>query len=149
MQDTKKPWSLSEFKLFESLPKEDLEQIDQMATRTNFTSIPKGTLIQTPEVNSKGLSIVVEGRLRLFKTNADGKQYTVGILGTGGMYGESKSYSFGTNGSYMEAMVDTTISSTAYSDASFSKRAFTSSGVPEIKRPLLANTRCNSWSVYS
>ncbi|MEC0264714.1 Crp/Fnr family transcriptional regulator [Paenibacillus anseongense] len=111
MLDTKKPWSLSEFKLFESLPKEDLEQIDQMAPRTNFSSISKGTLIQTPEVNSKGLSIVVEGRLRLFKTNSDGKQYTVGILGTGGMYGESKSYSFGTNGNYMEAMVDTIICS--------------------------------------
>ncbi|MCY9662338.1 Crp/Fnr family transcriptional regulator [Paenibacillus chondroitinus] len=111
MLDTKKPWSLSEFKLFESLPKEDLEQVDQMAPSTNIIPIPKGTLIQTPEVNSNGLSIVIEGKLRLYKTNADGKQYTVGILGPGNMYGESTSFSFGTNGNYIETMEDTIICS--------------------------------------
>ncbi|MBA2937229.1 Crp/Fnr family transcriptional regulator [Paenibacillus sp. CGMCC 1.16610] len=111
MLDTKKPWSLSEFKLFESLPKKDLEQVVQMAPSTNIISISKGTLVQTPEVNTNGLSIVIEGKLRLYKTNADGKQYTVGILGPGDMYGESVSFSFGTNGNYMETMENTIICS--------------------------------------
>ncbi|MDF2650350.1 MAG: hypothetical protein K0Q73_6155 [Paenibacillus sp.] len=35
MLDMNKPWSLSKFRLFESLPQEDLEKIDQMAPITN------------------------------------------------------------------------------------------------------------------
>ncbi|NQX58027.1 Crp/Fnr family transcriptional regulator [Paenibacillus qinlingensis] len=82
-----------------------------MAPESNIKSVSKGTLVQTPEDDSNGLFIVIEGRIRLFKTNADGKQYTVGILGSGSMYGESGLFSFGTNGNYMETMEETIVCS--------------------------------------
>lgn len=62
-----KNWSLSKFRLFESLPKEDIDKIDQMAPDSNIKTLTKGTIVQTPEVDCNGLFIVIEGRIRLFK----------------------------------------------------------------------------------
>ncbi len=107
--DMIKPWRLSKFRLFELLPQEDLEKVDEMAPITNISVFPKNTLIQTPDIKNKGLFIVINGMFRLYKTNSVGKQYTVGILGAGSLYGEINMLSFGTNGNYMETLCETTV----------------------------------------
>lgn len=67
---------LSQFNLLHSLSLADLIEMDQM---TSTTTIPKKTFIQTPETFSEGLYFVKKGKVRLYKLNADGKQFTLDI----------------------------------------------------------------------
>jgi CRP/FNR family transcriptional regulator, anaerobic regulatory protein len=106
-----KLWYLSKISIFETLPTEDLEEIDRMAPMTHFNAVSKGTMVQTPGTERDGLFFVKEGKLRLYKINSDGKQFTVGILGKGNMFGEIDSFSLGTKGIYIEAMEETLICS--------------------------------------
>lgn len=102
---------LSSFKLFLFLPTEILKELDQIVSETDFHFPTKQTVIQTPGTESSGLSFVIEGKLRLYKTSSAGKQYTVGILSPGSMFGESDSFSMGTHGNYIEVIEDACICS--------------------------------------
>jgi CRP-like cAMP-binding protein len=106
-----KLWYLSRISIFEALPEEDLLEIDRMAPMTHFNALPKGSMVQTPDTYREGLFFVKEGKLRMYKVNADGKQFTAGILGPGNMFGEIDSFSFGTKGIYIETMERTLICS--------------------------------------
>ncbi|WP_281887098.1 Crp/Fnr family transcriptional regulator [Paenibacillus sp. YYML68] len=106
-----KLWYLSKISLFETLPEEDLQEIDRMAPMTHFNKLPKGTMVQTPERTREGLFFLKEGKLRLYKLNAEGKQFTAAILGPGNMFGEMDSFSFGTGGLYIETLEETLICS--------------------------------------
>ncbi|AZN41633.1 Crp/Fnr family transcriptional regulator [Paenibacillus albus] len=78
---------------------------------THFNAIPKGSLIQTPETSKDGLFFLKEGKLRLYKTNQEGKQFTIVILGKGNIFGEIDTFSFGTRGLYIETMEESLICS--------------------------------------
>jgi CRP-like cAMP-binding protein len=106
-----KLWYLSRISIFEALPHEDLLEIDRMAPMTHFNALPKGTMVQTPDFYREGLFFVKEGKLRMYKISADGKQFTAGILGPGNMFGEIDSFSFGTKGIFIETMEKTLICS--------------------------------------
>lgn len=106
-----KLWYLSRIQIFEALPTEDLLEIDKMAPMTHFNSIPKGTIVQSPEVNREGLFFIKTGKLRIYKFNPDGKQFTAGILGPGNMFGEIDSFSLGTRGLYIETLEETLLCS--------------------------------------
>jgi CRP-like cAMP-binding protein len=106
-----KLWYLSRISIFEALPHEDLLEIDRMAPMTHFNALPKGTMVQTPDLYRDGLFFVKEGKLRMYKFSADGKQFTAGILGPGNMFGEIDSFSFGTKGIFIETMEETLICS--------------------------------------
>ncbi|RAV13289.1 Crp/Fnr family transcriptional regulator [Paenibacillus contaminans] len=92
---------LSQFNLLQSLPAEDLLEMDEM---TSITTIAKNTFIQTPDTFTEGLSFVKKGKVRIYKLNADGKQFTLDILGEGNVFGEMDSISFGTRDTYIEAL---------------------------------------------
>lgn len=106
-----KLWYLSKISIFDTLPKEDLLEIDRMAPMTHFNALPKGTMVQTPDTYREGLYFVKLGKLRIYNINPDGKQFTAGILGPGNMFGEIDSFSFGTNDVYIETMEETLICS--------------------------------------
>lgn len=106
-----KLWYLSRISIFDMLPEEDLLEIDRMAPMTHFNALPKGTMVQTPDTYREGLFFVKEGKLRIYNINADGRQFTAGILGPGNMFGEIDSFSFGTNDIYIETMEETLICS--------------------------------------
>lgn len=106
-----KLWYLSRISIFEALPQEDLEEIDQMAPMTHFNALPGNTIVQTPGDERDGLFFVKKGKLRLYKMNPDGKQFTLGILGPGNMFGEINSFSLGTKGIYIETLEETLICS--------------------------------------
>lgn len=99
---------LSQISLFDTLPMEDLMEIDRMAP---MSKLKKNTLIQTPENFREGLYFVKEGKLRLYKFNPEGKQFTLGILGKGNVFGEIDSFSFGTKDIFIEAIEDTLLCS--------------------------------------
>ncbi|WP_235949589.1 Crp/Fnr family transcriptional regulator [Paenibacillus glycinis] len=108
-QYKKKLKILSRIKLFESLPSQIIHEIEQLANKSNLNAYAKNTIIQTPGNEKTGLSFVIAGKLRAYKTDSDGKQYTVCILSEGGMFGEVESFSLGIDGTYVETMEDSTI----------------------------------------
>ncbi|KAA1180586.1 Crp/Fnr family transcriptional regulator [Paenibacillus sp. B2(2019)] len=92
---------LSQFNLLQSLALEDLMEMEEL---TRITVVPKNTYIQTPTTFSKGLFFVKKGKVRLYRLNADGKQFTSDILSEGNVFGEMNVISFGTKDHYIEAM---------------------------------------------
>ncbi|MCP3744761.1 Crp/Fnr family transcriptional regulator [Paenibacillus sp. A3M_27_13] len=92
---------LSQFNLLHSLSLEDLIEMDQM---TSITTIAKKNFIQTPETFSEGLYFVKKGKVRLYKLNADGKQFTLDILSEGNVFGEMDMISLGTRDMYIETI---------------------------------------------
>jgi len=99
-----KLWYLSQISIFEEMSREEMREIDQLDTIHHFNWITKNTLIQTPETAREGLYFLKEGKLRLYKLNDNGKQFTLGILTRGNIFGELDSFSFGTRGVYIETM---------------------------------------------
>jgi len=99
-----KLWYLSQISIFEGMTKEEIREIDQLDTIDHFNLIPKNTIVQTPGSANEELFFVKEGKLRLYKLNDSGKQFTLGILTRGNIYGELQSFSFGTGMSFIETM---------------------------------------------
>lgn len=99
-----KLWYLSQISIFEEMTREEMREIDQLDTIHHFNWITKNTLVQTPESAREGLYFVKEGKLRLYKLNDSGKQFTLGILTRGNIFGELNSFSFGTRKVYIETM---------------------------------------------
>ncbi len=103
-----KLWYLSQIKIFEALEEKDLIEMGRIS---HMSSISKNTLIQTPQTFREGLYLLKKGKLRLYKTNMDGKQFTLGILGAGNVFGETDSFSLGTSDVYIETLENTIICS--------------------------------------
>lgn len=103
-----KLWYLARISIFDALPQKDLMEIDRMAP---MQRLPRGTLVQTPDTHREGLFIIKDGKLRMYKINDEGKQFTAGILGAGNMFGETDSFSFGTNGIFIETIEETLLCS--------------------------------------
>lgn len=61
-----KLWYLSKISIFDTLPEEDLLEIDRMAPMTHFNALPKGTMVQTPDTYREGLYFVKLGKLRIY-----------------------------------------------------------------------------------
>jgi CRP-like cAMP-binding protein len=99
---------LSQITIFNTLPMEDIMEIDRMAP---MSSIKKNTIIQSPNTYREGLFFLKEGKIKLYKMNTEGKQFVVGILGKGNVFGEIDSISMGTKDVYMETMDNTILCS--------------------------------------
>ncbi|MCM3629090.1 Crp/Fnr family transcriptional regulator [Paenibacillus glycanilyticus] len=102
---------LSKMSIFEVLTADDLTELDHISPISHFKAIPKGIIIQKPEGAKDGLFFLKEGKLRLYRENLEGKQFTVGILSKGNIFGEIDTFSFGTKGLYIETMDETLICS--------------------------------------
>ncbi|PTX64717.1 CRP/FNR family transcriptional regulator [Melghirimyces profundicolus] len=99
-----KLWYLSQINLMEELPLEDLKEIDRMAP---MSKTPKGTIISSPEEPQPALYLLKKGKVRLYKLNREGKEFTLGILGDGNIFGEVETFSTGTRDTYVQAMEET------------------------------------------
>ncbi|MNQ81521.1 Global nitrogen regulator [compost metagenome] len=97
-------WYLSQVSVLDAMSEQELAEIDQMNAIQHFNQIPNNVTVQTPDEPRQGLYFIKQGKLRLYKLSEDGKQFTVGILATGNMFGELESFSFGTKRVYMETM---------------------------------------------
>ncbi|KOY14737.1 Crp/Fnr family transcriptional regulator [Paenibacillus xylanivorans] len=92
---------LSQFNLMSCLSEADLAEMDSM---TSITTMPKNTIIQTPDTFAEGFYFVKKGRVRLYTLNEEGKQFTFDILGEGNVFGEMNGISLGTRSVYIETM---------------------------------------------
>lgn len=95
---------ISHINLFDELPMEEIQVIDKMST---MKPVKKGTIIISPMNPIKSLFLLKKGQVRLYRVNAQGKQFTTDILVDGNLFGETTSFSITDNEMYVEAMTDT------------------------------------------
>ncbi|WP_059103049.1 Crp/Fnr family transcriptional regulator [Shouchella shacheensis] len=95
---------LSQISLFDELPTEELQLIDQMS---EMKPVKKGTLILSPEHPIEALFLLKKGQVRLYRMNAQGKQFTVDILVDGNIFGETSTMTLTDDQIYAEAMTET------------------------------------------
>lgn len=100
---------LPKIESFQSLPAAILRDIQQSVTQSHTYRLSKHSILQTPGNEKSGLFFVIDGKLRFYKTNLDGKQHTVCILSKGGIFGEVETFSLGARGSYVETMEDSIV----------------------------------------
>lgn len=94
---------LARINVLQELPRSVLMEIDRRAPMVTAT---KGSLIMHPGDPRPVLYLLKQGRVRLYKLNAEGKQFTSAILGQGNIFGEIGAFSTGTRDVYAEAMED-------------------------------------------
>ncbi|MEC3883617.1 Crp/Fnr family transcriptional regulator [Halobacillus sp. HZG1] len=95
---------LSEVNLFEELTKEELMDV---AAISEMKKVAKGEVILTPEHPAEHLYILKKGQIRLYRTNQQGKQFTLDILKDGNLFGEASTLTLTDYEMYAEAMTDT------------------------------------------
>ncbi|QFT87624.1 Global nitrogen regulator [Bacillus sp. THAF10] len=97
---------LSQISLFDELPMEELRIIDDLS---EMRPVKKGTIITSPDKHIQALFFLKEGQVRLYRMNQMGKQFTVDILTSGNIFGETSTLSLTDDQIYAEAMIDTYI----------------------------------------
>ncbi|MGD6831054.1 Crp/Fnr family transcriptional regulator [Sutcliffiella halmapala] len=95
---------LSQITLFDELPMKELKVIDQLS---EMRPVRKGTIILSPDHPISALFLLKKGQVRLYRMNAQGKQFTVDILTDGNIFGETSTLSLTDDQMYAEAMTDT------------------------------------------
>ncbi|VAV84498.1 Transcriptional regulator, Crp/Fnr family [hydrothermal vent metagenome] len=83
--DKTKLWYISTNNIFSNLPKEDIEQMATMMTPRNIKK--KGLVYSEGDVADQ-LYILKEGRIKISRLGADGKELTMDIIEPGDIFGE-------------------------------------------------------------
>jgi len=76
---------ISAIPLFNGLPADQLSAIRQIAVEKQFN---KGQTIFSEEDETKGLFVVVEGRVKVYKVSSEGKEQILHIIEAGQSFGE-------------------------------------------------------------
>jgi len=97
---------LSKIDLFDYLSEKEMEELAEEST---MSTLPLGTIVQTPYGLSKGIYLLKKGKMRMYTLSDDGKQFTSGILGPGSAFGDTTYFSLGTKDTYIETITDTLI----------------------------------------
>lgn len=84
-----------------------LAEADLSGLQGSLIQLQKRALLQTNEKKYQGLYLIKQGKLRLYKINDDGKQFTLDILGKGDFFGEAGSFALSSNEIIIECIEDT------------------------------------------
>ena len=76
---------ISAIPLFNGLPEDQLEAIRKIAIEKQ---INKGEIVVTEGDDGKGFFVILEGRVKVFKVSAEGKEQILHIFGPGQPFGE-------------------------------------------------------------
>ncbi len=95
--------NLKKIDLFSQLS--DLE-IDEIASGGKVKSYKKGSIVFTQGQEAIGAFFVLEGRVKIYKLGADGKQHILHIFGAGEIFAEAAMFAGGTYPAYAEALQD-------------------------------------------
>ena len=77
--------NLSNVPLFEGLTAEELQPIADMATTR---SLPANSIVVNEGDQTESLYVILSGRVKIFLSDGDGKEVTLGIEGPGDYFGE-------------------------------------------------------------
>lgn len=87
-QEPGRPWVLREFDLFQDLTESEMQAIADAAP---MQELPRGRVLFSPHKPVEVLFILKKGRVRLYRTAADGRSLTTNLIEAGQIFGEMAS----------------------------------------------------------
>lgn len=99
MEEREKARLLSAVDLLESLSREEVEKLGR---RLPEISLNGGQVLFTPAHQGGVIFLLLRGRVRLYRM-AEGREITLGVVGTGGMFGEAALTAGRRHGAYAQA----------------------------------------------
>ena len=78
-------WSIQHCRLFEKLPGDDLQFLEQ---RSRVKSFARNSAIYLPQDMAESVLVVVSGRIRLYSITSDGKEILLAFVEPGELFGE-------------------------------------------------------------
>src|SRR5918998_2406619 len=98
---------LSWVDIFEPLSTEEIEQLNgQLPNR----HLERGEMVYTPEQRSERLFMLQKGKIRIFRTAPDGREFTLAIVESGTAFGEMALTAQQLEGAYAQAMEPSEVS---------------------------------------
>ena len=92
---------LSTVDILEPLSEEELEGL---ARRSPDTHLEKGEIFYTPSDRSERLFILKKGKVRIYRTAPDGREFTLSVVDAGTVFGEMALTAQRLEGAYAQAM---------------------------------------------
>lgn len=89
--------------LLEGLTTDELEVLDRTVIHTN---VSKGTIVQSPGEGRSEIVFIKKGKLRVYRQSPEGKEFTVGLLGEGNVFGDVKWFGLGTQNASIDVFED-------------------------------------------
>jgi CRP/FNR family cyclic AMP-dependent transcriptional regulator len=98
---------LSMVDVFEPLSEEEIEQLnDQLPER----HLQQGEMLYTPEDRSERLFVLQKGKVRIFRTTPDGREFTLAVVESGTVFGEMALTGQQLQGAYTQAIEPSDVS---------------------------------------
>ncbi len=99
--------------IFEPLSQEEIERINWQHLNTR---VPEGETFYTPMDLCETLFVLQSGRVRLYRAVPEGREFTLGVLEAGTVFGEMTLTGQRLRGSYAQAMQESEISAMCRTD---------------------------------
>jgi CRP/FNR family cyclic AMP-dependent transcriptional regulator len=104
---------LSMVDVFESLSEEEIEQLnDQLPDRR----LERGEVFYGPEDRSERFFLLQRGKVRIFRTTPDGREFTLAVVEAGTVFGEMTLTGQQLEGAYAQAMEPSQVSTMLRTD---------------------------------
>jgi CRP-like cAMP-binding protein len=104
---------LSLVDIFEPLSTEEIEQLNGQLPSIH---LERGEIFYTPEERSERLFVLESGKVRIFRTAPDGREFTLAIVESGTVFGEMSLTGQQLQGAYTQAMEPSEVSTIARED---------------------------------
>jgi CRP/FNR family cyclic AMP-dependent transcriptional regulator len=104
---------LSLVDIFEPLSIEGIEQLNKQLPSIH---LERGEIFYTPEERSERLFVLERGKVRIFRTTPDGREFTLAIVESGTVFGEMALTAQQLEGAYAQAMEPSEVSTMARED---------------------------------
>lgn len=80
------------------------EELEELARQSSDTHLEGGEIFYTPSDRSERLFILKKGKVRVFKTAPDGREFTLSVVDAGTVFGEMALTAQQLEGAYAQAM---------------------------------------------
>jgi CRP/FNR family cyclic AMP-dependent transcriptional regulator len=104
---------LSLVDIFEPLSPEEIEHLN---TQLPSVHLERREIFYTPEERSERLFVLERGKVRIFRTTPDGREFTLAIVDSGTVFGEMALTGQRLEGAYAQAMEPSEVSTMARED---------------------------------
>src|SRR5918992_5606492 len=104
---------LSLVDIFEPLSTEEIEHLN---AQLRSIHLERGEIFYTPEERSERLFVLERGKVRIYRTTPDGREFTLAIVESGTVFGEMALTAQQLEGAYAQAMEPSEVSTMARED---------------------------------
>jgi CRP/FNR family cyclic AMP-dependent transcriptional regulator len=93
--------------IFEPLSAEEIEQLNKQLPSIH---LERGEIFYTPEERSERLFVLETGKVRIYRTTPDGREFTLAVVGAGTIFGEMALTAQRLEGAYAQAVEPSEVS---------------------------------------